>query len=351
MTLFRPGETCWKTAHADRLAFLVDTQAYFTALYEALIKAERSVLILGWGFDPRARLAPDGARERGEPDEVGNLLIRLAEARPELEIKLLIWKSALPVSATQEFFPHRARHWFRHSRVQFELDDAVPLGACHHQKVVVIDEQVAFTGGGDICSDRWDSESHLDTDLRRRLYHHECHDPRHEVMTIVDGEAAREFAQLFRDRWTRSGRKPLSPMIGKPDRDPWPAYIRPSMTDVDVAISRTLPAWRKTKGVREIQALTVDAIMSAERLIYMENQYFTSPTIAEALASRLAEPRGPRVVLVSTIASPSWFDRLTMDRVRGIQIRRLQEADVFGRFRAYSPVTAGGGKIIVHAKV
>jgi phosphatidylserine/phosphatidylglycerophosphate/cardiolipin synthase-like enzyme len=352
MTLLRPGETCWTTARADRLAFIVDTQAYFTALYEALIKAKRSVLILGWGFDPRTRLAPDGANVSGEPDEVGNLLIRLSAARPDLEIKLLIWKSALPVSATQEFFPHRARAWFKNTRVQFELDDAVPLGACHHQKVVVIDEQLAFTGGGDVCADRWDTESHLDRDLRRRLAHHECHLPRHEVMTMVDGEAARAFGDLFRERWVRSGRgKPLAPRPGDGADDPWPDFVPVDMTEATIGIARTLPAWRKAKGVRELQALAVESIMAAKDLIYLENQYFTSPTIAEALAARLAEPRGPQVVLISTQASPSWFDRLTMDRVRGIQIRRLQEADVFGRFQAYSPVTAGGNKIIVHAKV
>lgn len=352
MTLLRPGETCWKTARADRLAFLVDTQAYFTALYEALLNAKQSVLVLGWGFDPRTRLAPDGADATGEPDEVGNLLIRLAKARPDLQIKLLIWKSALPVSATQEFFPHKARQWFRGTSVQFELDDAVPLGACHHQKVVVIDEQIAFTGGGDVCSDRWDSESHLDTDRRRRLAHRSCHSPRHEVMALVDGEAARAFGDLFRERWARAVRGGiLAARPGAPGDDPWPGFIKPDLTDAEVGVARTLPAWRKAKGIREIQALAVDSIMAARHLIYLENQYFTSPTIAEALAARLAEPRGPQVVLVSTRSSPSWFDQLTMDRVRGIQIRRLQEADVFGRFRAYSPETSEGGRIIVHSKV
>jgi len=352
MTLLRPGETSWTTARADRLAFLVDTQAYFTALYEALIQAKRSVLVLGWGFDPRTRLAPDGGNALDEPDEVGNLLIRLSKARPDLEIKLLIWKSALPVSVTQEFFPHKARQWFKGTKVQFELDDAVPFGACHHQKVVVIDEQIAFTGGGDVCADRWDTEYHLDGDRRRRLAHRSCHAARHEVMALVDGEAARAFGDLFRERWARSVHGgPLDARPGAPGDDPWPQFIKPDMTGADIGIALTLPAWRKARGVREIQALTIESIMSANELIYLENQYFTSPTIAEALAARLAEPRGPQVVLVSTQSSPSWFDRLTMDRVRGIQIRRLQESDVFGRFRAYSPSTPEGGRIIVHAKV
>ena len=52
MDLLRPGETCWRKERAGRAAFLVDTEAYFTAVFEALRKARRSVLLLGyagWG--------------------------------------------------------------------------------------------------------------------------------------------------------------------------------------------------------------------------------------------------------------------------------------------------------------
>jgi len=97
-------DTRWRTARAARVAWLVDSQAYFSAAYDALLKARRSVLLLGWGFDPRTRLAPDGGVEGGEPDEIGRLLLRLSEQRPDLEIRLLVWKSSLPISATQEFF-------------------------------------------------------------------------------------------------------------------------------------------------------------------------------------------------------------------------------------------------------
>lgn len=85
MSVLIPGETCWRTAPADRCAFLVDTEAYFTALYEAFRKARRSILILGWAFDPRTRLFPDGKDGPNDPDEVGHVLLRLANERPELE--------------------------------------------------------------------------------------------------------------------------------------------------------------------------------------------------------------------------------------------------------------------------
>jgi hypothetical protein len=103
--------------------------------------------------------------------------------------------------------------------------------------------------------------------------------------------------------------------------------------------------------VDEIRDLALSSIAEAREIIYLENQYFTSPVVAEALARRLGEADGPEVVLIATGQSPSWFDKLTMDNARGAMIWRLRAADVFGRFRAYYPVTSGGSTIIVHSKV
>ena len=94
-SVLRPGDTCWRTARADRAAFLIDTEAYFAAIFDAFQKARRSIFILGWGFDPRTRLFPDGYDGPNDPDEVGRILIDLARSRPELDVRLLIWRSAL----------------------------------------------------------------------------------------------------------------------------------------------------------------------------------------------------------------------------------------------------------------
>jgi phosphatidylserine/phosphatidylglycerophosphate/cardiolipin synthase-like enzyme len=349
MGLLRPGETCWRTARAGRVAFLLDNEAYFTAVFEALQKARRSILLLGWGFDPRTRMFPDGYDGPDDPDEVGHILLRLSEARPELDIRLLIWRSALPIAASQQFFPHKARKWFEGSKVKFRLDDQVPFGACHHQKVLVIDDRLAFTGGGDISVDRWDTPAHLEQDQRRIMPDQEVHPPRHEVMAMVDGEAARAFGDHFRARWKAMEREDLAP---PPDAggDPWPDHVPAHLIDVEVGIARTTPGWRRQAKVEEILKLTLACIREAKETIYLENQYFTSPLVTEALAARLGEPEGPEVVLVTTGQSPSWFDQLTMDHARGAMVWRLRAADIFGRFRAFFPRTGGGTNIIVHSK-
>ncbi|HXQ15410.1 MAG TPA: phospholipase D-like domain-containing protein [Caulobacteraceae bacterium] len=350
MGLLRAAETCWRLGPTGRVKVLVDCQDYFATLLGALRQARRSIHLLGWSFDPRARLAP----EDPAATEIGRTLIDLAAANPSLDVRLLVWRSALPISATQSGFPHRARSWFRDTRVRFELDDTVPLGGCHHQKVVVVDDALAFVGGADFADDRWDTARHLADDPRRVASDGRLHGPRHEVTAMTDGAAARDLGALFRDRWRAAvGELPdAAPGASLEGPAPiWPAGIAPEITGGVCAIARTEPSWRGKTPAREIAQLTLDAIKSAKHLIYLENQYFTWPLAVEALAARLAEPVGPEIVLVSTERSPSYFDRLTMDRSRSTALWRLKSGDVFGRFHAFAPHAAAGAPIIAHAKV
>ena len=357
--LLHPGETCWRVDTADRAAVLLDSSAYFSAALWAMRQARRSILLLGWGFDPRTRLHPHPSGEEHGPDEIGNLLLQLSGERPDLDIHVLIWKSALPISASQHFFPHRARRWFESSRISFALDASVPFGACHHQKVLVIDDRLAFCGGGDFGVDRWDSAAHLDADGRRIMPGGLEHAPRHDVTMMVDGAAARTLGELVRQRWRTAQRvKDLPPPLSGVERagdppagDPWPPFVAPGFVGARIAVARTLPRWKRRAEVRETESLHLKAIAEARRTIYLENQYFTSLIVGEALAERLLEPDGPEVVVVSTLHSPSYFDRFTMDRARWRLIERLQAADRYGRFRAYCPSTDQGHPIVVHSKV
>jgi phosphatidylserine/phosphatidylglycerophosphate/cardiolipin synthase-like enzyme len=346
--LLVPGHTCWRVETAGRFAVLMENEAYFDALASALSKARRSVVVLGWQFDPRTRLDPV-TRPGDRQAEIGHQLRMMVKTRPELDVRLLIWKSPLLIAASQGFYPHRAQAWFRKRMVEFRLDQPGPLGACHHQKAIIVDDAVAFCGGGDISVDRWDSEAHRDDDLRRAQPSGVISPPRHETMCVMDGPAARALGDLARERWFKATWERTLP---DPEGfDPWPDGVEPDFHDVPVGIARTEPRHGGRTEVRENERLHVEAIRQARRLIYMENQYFTSPVIAAALAERLDEDDGPEVVLVSTGRSPSWFDSLTMDTARAEVLFRLESADRHDRFFAFSPNTAKGQRIIVHAKV
>lgn len=346
-SLFAPGRNCWRVETAPRFAILMENAAYFSALNSAISKATRSIVLLGWQFDPRTRLDPEGAG--GPADEFGHQLRMLVKSRPHLDVRLLIWKSPLLIAASQGFFPQRAHAWFRKRMVEFRLDPPMALGSCHHQKAVIIDDRVAFCGGGDVSVDRWDSHEHQDFDPRRCLPSGLLAPPRHEVMCVMDGPAALALGDLARERWRRATGERTVVQPG--EVDPWPEGVEPDFENAAVAVARTEPERRERAAVRENEALHVDAIRRARRLIYLENQYFTSPVIAAALADRLRDPDGPEIVLVTTGGSPSWFDRMTMDTARSEVLFRLEQADEHNRFFAFTPHTAGGRRIIVHAKV
>lgn len=346
--LLVPGRNCWRVETAGRFAVLMENAAYFDALQSALDKARRSIVMLGWQFDPRTRLDPETPADDHQA-QIGHQLRMLVKSRPELDVRLLIWKSPLVIAASQGFYPHRAQGWFRKRMVEFRLDSPGPPGACHHQKVVIIDDAIAFCGGGDVATDRWDSAEHLDGDPRRCQPSGVIPSPRHEVMAVMDGPAARALGDLARERWFRATWERT--IADDVDSDPWPDGVEPDLFDTPVAIARTEPGWAGRAEVRENEALHLDAIRRARRLIYLENQYFTSPKIAAALAARLAEPEGPEVVLVTTGGSPSWFDQMTMDTARSEVLYRLEQADHANRFFAFTPHTTHGERIIVHAKV
>ena len=353
--LLEPGDTCWTRETAGRAALLIDMADYFDAAMKAMRQARHTVHLLNWAFEPQTLFHPQPGCTGPEDDRIANFLKALANDKPGLDVRVLCWKSALPIAATQNWFTFTDRTVFAGSKVKFVFDGKLPVGACHHQKVVVIDDAIAFCGGGDIGPDRWDTPQHLDNDPRRAKTKHahgeskDDFDSRHEVMGVVEGAPAKALGALFRDRWARA----TAEILPEPPatRPAWPQGVDAQFTGVEVGLSRTHGAWRDHPEVREAERLHLAGIAQARRCIYMENQYYTSPLIAAALAARLAEPDGPEVVLIGTEHSPSYFDQATMDRTRVRFVEQLKRADKHGRFQAYSPVTALGRIIIVHAKL
>jgi phosphatidylserine/phosphatidylglycerophosphate/cardiolipin synthase-like enzyme len=354
--LLEPGLTCWRVEPVERLSFLLDNSTYFSAAKSVMRKARRSIHLIGWAFDPLTQLQPDERGGGPVGDRIAPFLKALAAERPELDVRVLVWKSALPIAASQHFFPHRAQQSFLGSRVKFRLDGSVPFGACHHQKVLVIDDRIAFCGGGDISVDRFDTVKHREHDKRRTMPWGKVHGPRHEVMALMEGPAARALGDLVRERWKRADGEEIAPPLDAAAEGAgesyWPDHVAIDLTDAAVGIARTEPGWRDFEEVRETERLHLASIAAARELIYLENQYVTSPIYAEALAARLAEPDGPEVVIVSTAHAPSWFDHMTMDRTRSGFLKHLKAADAHGRFHAFCPFTRRGAEcIIVHSKV
>ena len=349
--LLRPGRNCWCLADAERAGVIIDTADYFDAVAAACRQAEHQILILGWDFDRRERMHRDD-EERDLPDEFGAFLAGLVRRRKGLNLYLLSWDFNMIYAAERELLPALRLRLSAPPRFHFRLDGSHPKGASHHQKVVVIDDRVAFVGGVDLSRWRWDTPEHRPDDPRRVDPNGKPYPPFHDLMMVVEGDVAARLGDLARERWRRSRGWHIRPPE-RPSRSPWPSSIEPSLTSIPVAIARTEPQYDGRAVVREIERLYLDAIDSAERFIYIENQYFTSQSLTEACRRRLAEHDGPEVILVLPRKTGGWLEQVTMDVLRARALARLTGADQHDRLRVYYPFQPGLGDdcISVHSKL
>jgi phosphatidylserine/phosphatidylglycerophosphate/cardiolipin synthase-like enzyme/uncharacterized membrane protein YdjX (TVP38/TMEM64 family) len=346
--ILRAGRNCWRAARARRVAFLVDGEAYFAAFRAAALRAERSIFIIGWDIDSRTSLV-QGEPADGMPRALGHFLHALARRRRALRIYVLDWDFAMIYALAREPLPLYTRGWRTHRRLRFHLDDHHPVGASHHQKIVVIDDAVAFVGGIDLTIRRWDTPAHRANEPRRIDPAGATYPPFHDVQVMVDGDAAAALGELARNRWRSTRTRSPRPGTG----DPWPEKVRPDIADAVVGIARTEPRYAGSNGVQEVRRLYLDAIAAARRCIYVENQYLTSAAVGEAVAARLAESNGPEIVVVSRLRGGGWLEQSTMEVLRARLLRRLRAADRYGRLRVYYPDQAGLGAecIDLHSKL
>lgn len=345
--LFSAGRNCWRVEEADRLAVVIDAAAYFEALHQAMAQARRRIMLIGWDFDSRIRLIQP--RSGSPPATVGKFILWLAKKRPDLEIYLLRWDMGLATSLLRGSMPLMLLRWKMHRQIHFKLDSAQPIGGSHHQKIVAIDDCLAFCGGIDVTSRRWDTREHRDDDPRRVSPGGRHHDPWHDAIVAFDGKAAAALGELARDRWEFAGGERLEPVEGA--RPCWPEALDPDFRNLRVAIARSRPEYGGREAVREIEDQTVDLIAAAKRSLYVESQYFASRKLAEAIARRLDEPDGPEIVLINPHQSDGWLEQQAMDTARARLYEALHRRDRHGRFRIYHPFTAGGRPIYVHAKI
>ena len=161
-----PGRNCWRIERADKVRLIVDAADYFSTVRQAMMTAEKRIMLIGWDFDARVRIGPQ-RNPTGAPSTIGRFILWLNNHRPDLNVYLLRWDFGAFKAMFRGTTPITVARWALHKRIHVKLDAAHPFGASHHQKIVVIDDCLAFCGGIDITSERWDTREHLDHDPRR----------------------------------------------------------------------------------------------------------------------------------------------------------------------------------------
>lgn len=325
------GKTCSPLRPVSRAYVLVDGENYYRSFVEAAEAAENYILMAGWQFDSEVLLVRgDEAGGREEDYRLLPFLEGLCRRKPNLMVCLLAWDYTPLFGLDREWFQDILFTWRSDQKIRFEYDSTHPVGASHHQKMVCIDGDVAFIGGMDICSSRWDDRRHLVDNHSRRDANGKAYEPYHDIQVCVSGEPATEAALFFAKRWSAAGNPELRlPKPGKGAKDFRPVggiEIGPAAAALSRTAGRMVSPAREP--VTEIKALYERAILAAESLIYMENQYFTSQAVFGALMERMGASDRPslQIVLILPREPHAATEKVSMGQAQARMIHLLRQS-------------------------
>lgn len=349
---FVSKENLWKRVAARRAAMLVDGSNYYGALRSSLAKAQHQVLIVGWDIDSRTPIRGGDAPDDGAPETLGPFLAHLARHNSELDFYVLLWDYSILYGLEREPIPRLNLGWRTPANVHVSLDDHLPIGSSHHQKLVVIDDATAFCGGLDLTIRRWDTPEHRPHHDDRVDPDGAPYDPFHDVQVVVSGDAARALGELARDRWDAAEGSSLpAPDAGD---ESWPDGVDADLSDISVGIARTRPEFEGEPALRQVEAAYLDSIERAERFIYIENQYLTVPEIAEALQRRLQSNPDLELLIVSPRMPGGWLEKQTMGIRRDHFLKALDSQEFRSRVCVAYPWVSENGErvdVMVHSKL
>uniref|UniRef100_A0A1I8I247 phospholipase D n=1 Tax=Macrostomum lignano TaxID=282301 RepID=A0A1I8I247_9PLAT len=147
-----------------RAKWYADGAAYFADVYEALEAARQEIFICDWWLTPELHLKRPDPEDR---HQLMNVLQRRADAG--VKIFILIYKELRFAVNTDSWYakmmlkarcPKRNIYILRHPNHLFNAD----LLWTHHEKLLIVDQRLAFFGGIDLCWGRWDTQRHPLTD-------------------------------------------------------------------------------------------------------------------------------------------------------------------------------------------
>jgi phosphatidylserine/phosphatidylglycerophosphate/cardiolipin synthase-like enzyme len=309
----------------SRVELLVDGAEVLQRMVEDIRAAKSHVNIAGWFFTPTFRMGEGGPTLRE----------LLADAAERVDVRVLAWAGApLPLFHPDRDEVRKMRDELtRGTRIEMHLDAKERPMHCHHEKLVVVDDRVAYVGGIDL------------TDLAGNRLDTSAHEPRsdigwHDACLRLEGPIVADVAEHYRLRW--------------PKQLPPPQQQPPLDDGCEAQLVRTVPEKvydGLPKGEFTILESYVRALRAAERLVYLESQFLWSPELSEVLADLLRNPPHPdfRVVVVLP-AKPNNGKDDTRGQL-GVLVDAAKQGGDDGRFLACTLFQPRGGTVYVHAKI
>ena len=326
------GDAAFEPRTGCHVEPLVDGSTALPRIADAIRSARSHVHLAGWHFDPSFRL------EEGGP----TLRELLAEAAERVDVRVLAWAGApLPLFHPDRREVRQARdELVRGTRVSMSLDAKERPFHCHHEKLVVVDDETAFVGGIDLTAlggDRLDSDDHPRRDGLGW----------HDSAVRLEGPIVADVARHFLMRWRATAEN---------GNVPEPSESAPLDDGIEAQFVRTVPERLYDPcrhGEWSILESYLRALRAAERFVYIESQFLWSPEVCFVLAEKLRRPPSDDFRVIALLpAHPNNGTDDSRGQV-GLQINAdKEEGEDTTRFLActlYQP-GPGGNPVYVHSK-
>uniref|UniRef100_A0A674IUB8 Phospholipase n=1 Tax=Terrapene triunguis TaxID=2587831 RepID=A0A674IUB8_9SAUR len=336
----------------------VNAKGYFEDVANAMEAAKEEIFITDWWLSPEIfmkRPVVEGNRWRLD-------CILKRKAQQGVRIFVMLYKEVeLALGINSEYSKRTLMRLHPNIKVMRHPDhvsSSVYLWA-HHEKLVVIDQSVAFVGGIDLAYGRWDDDEHRLTDVgsanflwRRwvpapgpaptppfpqllgetRFWHGKdyCNFvfkdwvqldkpfadfidryttprmPWHDISSVVHGKAARDVARHFIQRWNFTKiMKPKYRSLSYPFLLPKSQrtasemkYQVPESVCANVQVLRSAADW--SAGIKyheeSIHNAYVSVIENSKHYIYIENQFFISCADDKVVSNKIGDTIARRIL-------------------------------------------------------
>ncbi|KAI9490490.1 hypothetical protein BDB00DRAFT_837407 [Zychaea mexicana] len=322
--------------HKAKVKWFVDGENHMNAVAEAILSAKSEIYIADWWLTPELYLRRPP--EKNQEFRIDRLLQR--KAKEGVMVYIIVYKE---MSLALTIDSAHTKKWLqglhpniivqRHpDRRAFDNNSSIFFWS-HHEKLVVVDNRLAFIGGIDLCFGRFDTHAHRNADYPAKGHQYKMfpgqdyssprvkdfsdvanHDtslvdreeiprmPWHDMSCAVVGPIARDAARLFIQRWnylktSKSGHRNIVPFLM-----PKGEYV--ALRDESnfegtcrVQLLRSCSSW--SSGIEREHSIYnayLESIIQAKYFIYIENQFFISATgedkivrnkIGQALVDRI----------------------------------------------------------------
>ncbi|XP_062813753.1 phospholipase D2 isoform X1 [Anolis carolinensis] len=342
--------------------WFVNGEGYFAAVADALMRAKEEIFITDWWLSPEIYL-----KRPARSDEWRLDLILKHKAEEGVRVCVLLFKEVELALGINSGYSKRAL-MLLHPNIQVlrhpdHVSSVVFLWA-HHEKLVVVDQAVAFLGGLDLAYGRWDNheyrlsdldgqdclatkggappsgreESPVDLSINQRLwlgkdysnliakdwvqldkpfqdFLDRCETPRmpwRDVAVVVHGAPARDLARHFVQRWNftktmKSKYKgPQYPYLlpKSPKVEPHLPYLAPGSQGVNVQVLRSVDRWSAGLHECSIYSAYLSAIRNSRHYLYIENQFFISCADGRSVLNTVGDAIVERVLVAHSEKKP-----------------------------------------------